>query len=70
MPIYEYECQQHGRFELKQGLGATMGHCPECSQRGERLISKVAVILEGDPPPKYLGKKDGSYAEMYWPRGS
>jgi putative FmdB family regulatory protein len=41
MPMYEYECSDHGVFELLKALAqyAEPACCPECDQRAERVLS-------------------------------
>ena len=41
MPIYEYECRQHGVFELLKSVSEVHdpGLCPRCALPGQRLIS-------------------------------
>lgn len=41
MPIYEYECEAHGVFELLKSVSQVheQGLCPSCAAPGRRLIS-------------------------------
>jgi len=41
MPVYEYECDQHGVFELLKSVSQVRepGICPDCAIPGRRLIS-------------------------------
>jgi putative FmdB family regulatory protein len=41
MPIYEYECDSHGGFELELPMRAAGGGaaCPDCGATARRLLS-------------------------------
>lgn len=41
MPTYEFECTDHGTFELIRPMAEvrTPAHCPECQQESRRLLS-------------------------------
>jgi putative FmdB family regulatory protein len=41
MPIYEYECDQHGLFEELRPMSrsAEGAHCPECAAAAPRVLS-------------------------------
>ena len=41
MPIYEFECADHGTFELSRPIARVRepGECPECGEHGKRLLS-------------------------------
>jgi putative FmdB family regulatory protein len=45
MPLYEYECSEHGVFELIRGISeARQGApCPECASEAPRILSAPAV---------------------------
>jgi len=50
MPFYEYDCQKHGRFEVRQPMfSEKVADCPKCGQPAERRISlpriRIAVPL-------------------------
>ena len=48
MPIYEYECQQGHRFELRQGFHDDPAkECVECQQPVRRLLSPAGIIFKG-----------------------
>ena len=42
IPIYEFACYQHGRFEDLVPMSQTSLPCPKCSQPGVKLISMPA----------------------------
>ncbi len=46
MPLYEYECKKHGRFDRLEparpwGVDSSyhVAHCPECGKWGDGVIS-------------------------------
>jgi putative FmdB family regulatory protein len=45
MPLYEYDCPQHGVFEAMRGLSeySEPAPCPECSVRASRVLSLPRV---------------------------
>ena len=49
MPIYEYRCENCGKFEkLQKFTEEALTNCPECDGKVERLISKnVGVVYKG-----------------------
>ncbi len=49
MPIYEYKCENCGRFEKLQKVSEdTLTECPTCEGQVERLISKnVGIVFKG-----------------------
>jgi putative FmdB family regulatory protein len=49
VPIYDYKCEQCGRFEKVQKITEpVLQECPVCGSPVERLISKnVGVVLKG-----------------------
>ncbi len=63
MPIYEYECPTHGRFEVSQRITeAALSSCsqPQCSQPVRKLISSTSFALKGG----------GWYSDGYTSSGS
>lgn len=52
MPIYEFECSDHGRFELLRGLAsyAQAAECPTCEGKATRILSTphLTVISRGE----------------------
>jgi putative FmdB family regulatory protein len=49
LPLYEYECQQCGRFEKIQKFSdKPLKTCPTCGKKGvERLLSAPAIQFKG-----------------------
>lgn len=50
MPIYEYECSEHGRFDELRGFAENRlpADCPVCGARCERAVSLPrAPLLDG-----------------------
>ena len=47
MPIYEYECSEHGQFEAQRPmrLSAEPGECPVCQGAARRLLSATRTRL-------------------------
>jgi len=41
VPIYEFECADHGMFELTRPMAQVRepAACPECGEHGKRLLS-------------------------------
>ena len=44
MPIYEFNCPKHGRYEVLVS-GNTPTGCPKCGEQGEREMSAPARII-------------------------
>lgn len=48
MPIYEYECQKCGSFEVTQKItDKALGRCPTCKGKVKKLISNTSFQLKG-----------------------
>ncbi len=49
MPVYDYKCEECGRFEYTQRITEdALTVCPQCGHQVQRLISKnVGVVLKG-----------------------
>ena len=44
MPVYEYECSEHGRFEIMQPISAdTVQPCPSCGRDSARKLSRIGL---------------------------
>lgn len=48
MPIYEYQCQKCGHFEVTQKItGKPLRRCPTCRRAVKKLISNSSFQLKG-----------------------
>jgi putative FmdB family regulatory protein len=48
MPIYEYQCQKCGTFEVSQRITEnSLGKCPTCRGKVKKLISNTSFQLKG-----------------------
>lgn len=48
MPIYEYQCQKCGTFEVTQRITEKpLGKCPNCKGKVKKLISSTSFQLKG-----------------------
>lgn len=48
MPLYEYRCPQHGRFELvRKFADPPLTKCPTCGKKVEKLFSAPAIQFKG-----------------------
>jgi putative FmdB family regulatory protein len=48
MPIYEYQCQKCGMFEVTQRITENpLTKCPTCKSRVKKLISNTSFQLKG-----------------------
>lgn len=48
MPIYEYQCQKCGTFEVTQRITEKpLGKCPSCKGKVKKLISNTSFQLKG-----------------------
>jgi putative FmdB family regulatory protein len=47
MPIYEYECSEHGLFEAERPMrrSAEAGECPACQGSARRVLSTTRTAL-------------------------
>jgi len=46
MPIYEYACPKHGKFEALKGMEErTSTPCPSCHQKAKRLYSTFSFYF-------------------------
>ena len=61
MPIYEYNCDKCGVFEVTQRITETpLRRCPKCKRKVERILSRSSFILKGS----------GWYATDYGRKGT
>jgi putative FmdB family regulatory protein len=48
MPLYEYQCEQCGRFEvIRKFSDAPLTTCPTCGKPIEKLLSSPAIQFKG-----------------------
>ncbi|HEY7516016.1 MAG TPA: zinc ribbon domain-containing protein [Vicinamibacteria bacterium] len=48
MPLYEYECPEHGRFELvRKFADPPLTKCPQCGKKVEKVLSAPAFQFKG-----------------------
>lgn len=49
MPIYDYRCENCGKFEIKQRITEDpLTSCPTCGGKVERLIGKnIGIVFKG-----------------------
>ena len=48
MPLYEYQCERCGRFEIIQKFSdAPHAHCPKCGGDMKKLFSSPAIQFKG-----------------------
>jgi putative FmdB family regulatory protein len=48
MPIYEYQCDKCGVFEVTQRITeSALKRCPTCKGKVERIISQTSFVLKG-----------------------
>ncbi len=48
MPLYEYQCDACGRFELIQKMSdAALTTCPKCGRDVQKLLSAPAIQFKG-----------------------
>lgn len=50
MPVYEYECEDCGIFEIKQSIKEdSLINCPKCHKNGlKRILSICSSHFKGD----------------------
>ncbi|MBO8158124.1 MAG: transcriptional regulator [Thermosyntropha sp.] len=49
MPVYDYKCENCGKFEIKQRITEDpLKTCPTCGGKVERLIGKnIGIVFKG-----------------------
>ncbi len=48
MPLYEYECPEHGRFELVRKFSdPPVTKCPQCGKPVQKVLSAPAIQFKG-----------------------
>lgn len=65
MPIYEYNCQDHGRFELLRTFDEfeDPGACGKCGAECERVVSIPGVATGDFGTPKRAAYKMERYVD-------
>jgi len=59
--IYEFECPEHGRFEVNQPMMAEhKANCPICGKEAQRIFSSPQWFYD---KPRNLFDKQGNYRE-------
>ena len=50
MPIYSYECDEHGRYETFMPMAeCNNGKCPKCEKVGQRKYDSYHVYMDFTP---------------------
>jgi putative FmdB family regulatory protein len=57
MPLYEYECDDCGVFEVLSSKGRSHADCPECGQRAGKIVSACAFRLGATTERKQAREK-------------
>lgn len=49
MPLYDYQCDEHDRFEQRQPmrLSGEAVACPQCGAASRRLVSAPRIVTRG-----------------------
>lgn len=48
MPVYEYECSEHGRYEVVQKItDLPLTVCSKCGREVKKVISGTSFALKG-----------------------
>jgi putative FmdB family regulatory protein len=48
LPLYEYECPEHGRFELVRKFSdPPVEKCPKCGKPVQKIVSAPAIQFKG-----------------------
>jgi putative FmdB family regulatory protein len=48
LPLYEYECPEHGRFELVRKFSdPPVTKCPQCGKPVQKVLSAPAIQFKG-----------------------
>jgi len=76
MPTYEYDCTEHGRFELRQSMTASLeAICPICGVEARRVISilnfkvtdRERLPLGYGAKGKYISHKETGGSDIFVP---
>lgn len=55
MPVYEFSCREHGRFDVVQSMSADHSAlCPQCKKPAIRVYEPIAFMgdFPGNPRPR------------------
>lgn len=65
MPLYEFHCKEHGRFELPCRMGVSEEACPHCGSTCAKVMSLISVSTTSKKynVPKAVDKAVGKAAE-------
>jgi putative FmdB family regulatory protein len=68
MPLYEFYCYDHGRFEKRAKLGTKKSGCPKCKKRCSKVLSKFSFTMGSKTynVPKSVDMQVGKAAEKAW----
>ena len=51
MPLYEYECKEHGVFDVLQNINdESIAFCPICHRQCKKLISRCSCVIASQAP--------------------
>jgi putative FmdB family regulatory protein len=64
--IYEFKCEQHGVFQVRQSLNDEhKADCPKCQQPAQRIFSTPEWIWKGEAyRPDGSKRQDKDYAPV------
>lgn len=65
MPLYEFNCMAHGRFERMQSMSAGIPKCPQgCSAKlVTKMVSRASIVT--NDKSKFIDKKLGDLARQF-----
>lgn len=67
MPLYEFHCDTHGRFEKLCKLSAKKSACPTCKIRCSKVVSKSNFTVGTKiRVPKVIDKAVGEASHKAW----
>lgn len=65
MPLYEFHCKEHGRFELFCRMGVDSEICPDCGESCAKVMSlaSISTVSKKYNVPKSVDKAVGKAAD-------
>src|SRR5687767_4538681 len=62
MPVYEYECERHGPFELMRPMSRAGedGACPTCGAASQRVITAPNLLTMSPPKREAASRNERS----------